>query len=255
MENSTASRSKISIILPVYNEESTVRELLDRVWNQPVFDLRRELIIVESNSTDRTRETILRFAKEKSCDEHVLVKLVFQDVARGKGNAVRAGLKEAVGDIIVIQDGDLEYDVRDYPALIEPILAGRTDFVLGSRHLSAGSWKIREFERNPWRAFLLNLGGIFFHAMFNLLYSVRLTDPTTMFKVFRRSCLKGINLISDRFDFDFELLGKLIRAGYTPLEVPVTYRSRGFGEGKKVRIFRDPPTWLWAMTRFRFGEL
>jgi glycosyltransferase involved in cell wall biosynthesis len=244
---------KLSILVPVYNEARTALELLSRVCGAPLpHGVAKEIIIVESNSTDGTRELVQNFVK---ANQALPLKLILQERPRGKGNAVIEALKAASGDIVLIQDGDLEYDVGDYPALLQPILDGRADFVLGSRHLSAGSWKIRKFEKDPYKSILLNLGGIFFHGIFNLLYGQHLTDPTTMYKVFRRKCLEGISLVSHRFDFDFELVAKLIRAGYKPLEVPVSYQSRGFGEGKKVRVFRDPFLWLWAIFKFRFCRL
>jgi hypothetical protein len=162
---------------------------------------------------------------------------------------------QVTGDLILIQDADLEYDVADYPALIQPIIDGHADFVLGSRHLSAGNWKIRKFERNPIKAMFMNFGGSFFHFFFNQVYGVRLTDPTTMYKVFLTDCIRGVNFESNRFDFDWELVGKLVRLGYNPLEVPISYRSRGFDEGKKVNFFRDPFTYVRAILKYRFQRI
>jgi glycosyltransferase involved in cell wall biosynthesis len=244
---------KVSIIIPVFNEVSTVLELLARVEMAPVGALEKEIVIVESNSTDGTKEKVNQFVQNAPLD--LQVKVIFQDRARGKGHAVREGLQEATGDIIMIQDGDLEYDVNDYPSVLEPIVQGRADFVLGSRHLSAGTWKIRRFEKRPLKSFVLNLGGVFFHGIFNLLYGQSLTDPTTMYKVFRRRCVEKLHFEAERFDFDFELVAKLIRAGFIPFEVPVSYNSRGFEEGKKIRVFRDPFTWLRAIIKFRFSPL
>lgn len=246
---------KISIILPVYNEVNTLETLLERVYQQPIPGHTKELVIVESNSKDGSREVVQQFAARHAQTLEPEIKVVLQDSPRGKGFAVRAGLKKVSGDIILIQDGDLEYDVRDYPALIAPIADGRTRFVLGSRHLATGQWKIRKFDEDPFRSTLLNLGGILFHGLFNLMYGQRLTDPTTMYKVFRTDCLEGITLISNRFDLDFELVAKLIRAGFSPMEIPVNYKSRGFEEGKKVRVILDPLTWIWAIFRFRFMRL
>jgi hypothetical protein len=145
--------------------------------------------------------------------------------------------------------------VADYPALLRPIIEGRAAFVLGSRHMGPHGWKIRRFAQSGLKTVFMNCGGILFHALFNAVFSTRLTDPTSMYKVFRADCLNGLNFTSDRFDFDFELLGKLIRAGFRPLEVPVSYKSRGFDEGKKIRIFRDPPTWVLAILKSRFATL
>lgn len=244
--------TSLSIVLPTYNEAATMREVLDRVWSQDVCGLQKQLIIIESNSTDGTREIVREFVSEQASNSIVLIE---EEKPQGKGHAVRAGLTRVTGDIVLIQDGDLEYDFGEYPILLQPILDGKTDFVLGSRHLSAGSWKIRKFESTPFKAIFMNFGGMVFHSFFNLLYWQSLTDPTTMFKVFKRKCLEKFILESNRFDFDFELLAKLIRSGYSPFEVPITYRSRGFEEGKKIRVFRDPFTWIRAIVKYRFSKL
>jgi glycosyltransferase involved in cell wall biosynthesis len=246
---------KLSIVMAVYNEHKTVAETLRLVWQQPVPGLTKELVIVESNSTDGSRFICQKFAREVNAVTPGAVKLILQERPRGKGNAVREGLLAATGDIVLIQDADSEYDPSDYPLLTAPIVQGVTNFVLGSRHLSSGHWKIRQFERSPGKALFLNFGGALFHTFFNVLYGTKLTDPTTMYKVFRRSAIDGLEFVSDRFDFDFELVAKLIRSGNPPLEIPVSYRSRGFEEGKKVRMFADPITWVRAITRFRFSRL
>lgn len=246
----------VSILIPIYNEAPTVLELLKNVIEQPLpSGLNKEVIIIESNSTDGTREIVQKFAVQFPQSSKISLRLIQQDQALGKGNAARQGLKLASGEIILIQDGDLEYDTADYPQLIQPILDGHADFVLGSRHLSAGSWKIRKFEESPVKAFYMNLGGSLFHAGFNWLYSVKLTDPTTMYKVFLKSCVNGVTFECNRFDFDFELVAKLIRLGFIPLEVPVSYRSRGFEKGKKVHILRDPFMWAWSILKFRFRRI
>jgi hypothetical protein len=241
---------KLSIIMPVLNEARTLRLSLDRAYEAPLAGgLERELIIVDGESSDGSAEIARAFAAEKAG-------VSFLSCPRpGKGSAVREGLAHATGDIVLIQDADLEYEVSDYPALLEPILGGKTKLVLGSRYLAAGSWKIRHFESRFFLSLLFNLGGLFFHGLFNLLYGVRLTDPTTMYKVFRRDAVAGLVFHARRFDFDYELLGKLIRSGAVPLEVPVAYRARHFGEGKKIRVFRDPWTWLWAIFRYRLSPL
>jgi glycosyltransferase involved in cell wall biosynthesis len=243
---------KISIIIPVYDEAPTLAALLDSVWTQPVLGCEKEIIIVESNSRDGSREIALDFAAPH---ERSGVRLILEDAPHGKGHAVRRGLAAAGGEIILIQDADLEYDVADYPELIAPIVEGRASFVIGSRHLGAEGWKIRKFARGDWRALAMNIGGILFHGFFNLLFGSRLTDPTSMYKVFRSECLRGIDFTCNRFDFDFELTGKLMRAGFRPLEVPVSYRSRGFDDGKKIRLLRDPVTWVAAILKSRFASL
>jgi glycosyltransferase involved in cell wall biosynthesis len=246
---------KLSIIVAVYNEVSTVGTLLERVWAQPVPDLQKEIVIVESNSTDGSRASVADFAARHAAEPHTPILVLHQDAPRGKGNAIRQGLAAATGDIILIQDADLEYDVGDYPDLLRPIIDGRSAFVLGSRHMGPNGWKIRKFAHGGPRAALMNVGGILFHGLFNALYRTQLSDPTTMYKVFRTDCLQGIALTRDRFDFDFELLAKLIRRGFRPLEVPVSYQSRGFDEGKKIRLLRDPLTWVRAIVTERFAAV
>ena len=244
---------KVSIIIAVYNEAPTVATLLERVWSQPLPGVGKEIVIVESNSTDGSRELIAEFLARHAAEATGRIQVIHQDRPRGKGHAIRQGFAAATGDILLIQDADLEYDVADYPELLQPVIAGRTAFVLGSRHLGPDRWKIRKFARNGLRAAYMNVGATLFHAFFNLLYGSRLTDPTTMYKVFRADCLKGLTLTRNRFDFDFELVGKLIRSGFVPLEVPVSYKSRGFDAGKKIRIWRDPVTWLIAIVACRFA--
>lgn len=231
--------SKLSIVIPVFNEMGTLQVALDRIHQKVIPGVEKEIIIVESNSNDGSREFVQNFARKYGHQ------LILQDKALGKGLAVREGMQKATGDIILIQDADLEYEVEDYDKLVEPILKGKTDFVLGSRHLGQETWQIRDFESGaPFTAFTMNAAHWVFTWIFNILYNQRTTDPATMYKVFKRSCLKGLDFQCNRFDFDFELVGKLSLAGFNPVEVPVTYRARGFKQGKKVRFFHDPITWI-----------
>ncbi|MDO9085550.1 MAG: glycosyltransferase [Anaerolineaceae bacterium] len=233
-----------SIILPVYNEKSTFLTLIDSLIKKEVTNVQKEIIIIESNSNDGTREHVLKYK------DYPRIKIVLQDVAKGKGNAVREGLKIATGDIILIQDADLEYDINDYDALIEPIVQFRTPFVLGARH--GGNWKMRQFDDQKSVASMMNLGHLFFTNLMNILYNQKMKDPFTMYKVFRQDCIFGLDFECNRFDFDNELVIKLIKKGYTPLEIPVNYQSRSFREGKKVDIFRDPISWLWINLKLKF---
>jgi glycosyltransferase involved in cell wall biosynthesis len=246
---------KVSIIIAVYNEAATVAALLDRVWAQPLPEAAKEIIVIESNSTDGSREIVAEFQARHAAEPAGRIQVIHEPRPMGKGHAIRQGFAAATGDILLIQDADLEYDVTDYPELLKPIIEGRTALVLGSRHMGPDRWQIRKFTQHGLKTAFMNFGGILFHAFFNMVFSTRLTDPTSMYKVFRSDCLNGLNFTSDRFDFDFELLGKLIRAGFRPLEVPVNYKSRGFDEGKKIRIFRDPPTWVLAILKSRFATL
>jgi len=236
----------LSVIVPVYNERATFVELMERVLAKSIDGISIEVVIVESNSTDGSRELAARYR------DHPRVRVIFEDQPRGKGYAVRTALKAAAGDIILFQDADLEYDVGDYDALVRPILAHQRNFVLGSRHNPSGDgWKIRKFADSPAAAGFFNFGHIVFLALFNLLYGQRLSDPFTMFKVFRRECLWGLGFECNRFDFDHELVIKLLWKGYKPVELPVNYRSRSMAQGKKVTLFGDPLTWLRALVRLR----
>lgn len=246
---------KVSIIIAVYNEARTVATLLERVWAQPLPQACKEIIIVESNSTDGSREIVAEFCARHAAESSPEIQVIHEPGPMGKGHAIRQGIAAATGEILLIQDADLEYDVADYPDLLRPIIEGRTAFVLGSRHMGLDGWKIRKFAHGGLQAICMNCGGILFHALFNAVFATRLTDPTSMYKVFRSDCLDGLNFTSNRFDFDFELLGKLIRRGFSPLEVPVSYQSRGFDEGKKIRVFRDPFTWVFAILKCRFSPL
>lgn len=243
---SPSRRPLLSVIVPVYNECATVVELINRVLNKTIDGVDIEVIIVESNSSDGTRELVLPF------QNHPRVRLILEDRARGKGFAVRIGMAVAKGDIVLFQDADLEYDVNDYDAVIAPILRYHCNFVIGSRHTDTNSaWKIRKFIGSRAITAYFNLGHALLLTMFNAVYSQKLTDPFTMFKVFRRECLYGLTFECNRFDFDNEIVIKLIRKGYKPLEVPVNYESRSIRAGKKVTLFLDPIRWVRALIKFR----
>ncbi len=238
----------LSIIVPAYNERNTIRPALDQLVAKSISGVNIEIIIVESNSNDGTKEIVASYQDQPR------VKVIFQETARGKGNAVRTGFEHATGDIIIIQDADLEYDIGDYESLITPIITGRQTFVLGSRH-TAGGWAIRKFDDQPLHAIVLNLAHWSFTLMLNAALGIWLRDPFTMYKVFRRDCIKGLTFDANRFDFDWELLMKLVRSGHRPIEIPVSYKSRSFKEGKKVSLIRDPLTWLVAVVKYRFCRL
>lgn len=247
-KQSKAGNLRLSVIMPAFNEASTIKDGIERVLNKELHGIDIELILVESNSKDGTKEIVLQYV------DYPGVTVILEDEPRGKGHAVRTGFKKATGDFILIQDADDEYDIDDYDALIEPLRDGREAFVLGARH-GGGAWKMRKFADQPVHAFVLNCGHWIFTTLVNVFYGVWLKDPFTMYKVFRRDCIAGINFESNRFDFDFELLIKLIRRGFIPLEIPVNYRSRSFLQGKKVRMFADPITWIKAIVKFRFKKV
>jgi glycosyltransferase involved in cell wall biosynthesis len=238
----------VSVVVPVYNEIATVRTALDALVAKrvPGYDL--SLIVIESNSTDGSREAVLAYRALPA------VTVILEEAPLGKGHAVRAGLAVAKGEIILIQDADLEYDLADYEKLLAPIAAGEHAFVLGSRH-GRGAWAIRKFTDQRVHAAVLNLAHWTFTLMIDASLGIWLKDPFTMYKVFRRDCIAGLTFECNRFDFDWELLIKLVRSGYRPIEIPVSYRSRSFKAGKKVSMVRDPLTWLVALAKFRFKPL
>lgn len=239
----------LSVIVPVYNESNTFTRMIKILLEKKINNVKIEIIIVESNSTDGTRIQALTYRNNPR------VKLILEDKPMGKGHAVRAGLKVATGDYILIQDADLEYDINDYDKLLAPLISGQYAFVLGSRHSSRNILKMRQFSGRPILSILLNLGHCVFTQIINILYFQKLHDPFTMYKVFRRDCLNGLEFESNRFEFDVELLIKLIRKGYQPIELPVNYNSRSFEEGKKIRIFYDSFLLLKKVIQLRFKKI
>ena len=239
---------KLSIVLPAYNEAGTLKQVLDGLLAYELDGIEKEIVLVESNSTDGTREIATQYRNNPS------VKLILEDRPRGKGHAVRTGLANVSGDFILIQDADMEYDLEDYDVLLEPLVTGQKAFVLGARH-GGRIWKLRSFQGNSVTSGFLNFGHWAFKTLVNLFFGLKLNDPFTMYKVFRKDCLSGLKLECNRFDLDFELVIKLVRKGYIPIEIPVNYRSRSFSEGKKVSMIRDPLTWIRALVKFRLQRL
>lgn len=229
-------RPLVSVIMPVFNEISTFEESIGRVLQKKIDGIDIQIIVVESNSTDGTKEIVSKY------EGHDKVKIIWQEKPFGKGYAVREGILAAKGDIILIQDADLEYDINDYDALIYELTSWRSLFVLGSRHTN--DWKMRKFNDMAVIANLYNLGHIFFVGLINLLIGSKMKDPFTMYKVFYRDCVYGLNFRYKRFDFDHELVIKLYRKGFRPREIPVNYKARSFAEGKKVSFLRDGISWV-----------
>ncbi len=241
---------KLSIIFPVYNERNTVAKILDQVLAFSMDGIEKEIIIVEGNSTDGTREIIRGYEGRPG------VTIVYEDEPRGKGAAVHTGIRRVTGDIILIQDGDLEYRVEDYPKVLQPFLDGKAEIVFGSRSLDkATRWQYRQFgglER--FYGFFVNLGGVLFTTLFNVLYGTSLSDGATMFKVFKAPLLKNLTLKAEGFDFDWEIQAKLAKQGCKFYETPVAYKARSRAEGKKIVFWRDGLRVLWAIIRFRFSD-
>jgi glycosyltransferase involved in cell wall biosynthesis len=240
---------RLSVIMPVYNERETFRSVFKELLAKTIPNTEIEIVVVESNSTDGTRDEVLAMAEDPR------VTVILEDEAQGKGHAVRAGLEKVTGDAILIQDADSEYDMNDYEKLLEPLRSFSASFVLGARRCHDGRRGMRHFEEEQHMSRLMNFGHVAFLGLFNLVYGQRLKDPFTMYKVFRRDCLTGINLECDRFDFDWELTAKLIRRGHHPDEIPVWYHSRSFTEGKKIKLLSDPISWVRACFKYRFTPL
>ena len=227
---------KLSIIVPVYNEKSTIREIIRRVRAAPV-EMNKEIVAVDDCSTDGTRDLLLAEAEVGD------VRLISHPVNLGKGAAVRSGLAEATGDIILIQDADLEYDPEDYPALLRPILRQRAKVVYGSRFL--GEHKAMLF----WHS----VGNNLLTLAANVLYDSSLTDMETCYKVFTREVAQQIKLRSPRWGFDPEITARILKLGYRIYEVPISYTGREYTEGKKIS-WRDGLVVLWTLIKCRFTD-
>ncbi|MGE0201825.1 MAG: glycosyltransferase family 2 protein [Candidatus Melainabacteria bacterium] len=229
----------LSILIPVYNEEAFVAELLNRVLSVDFLGLARQIIVVDDGSTDGTRAILQQLAAE------LPITLILHDHNQGKGAALRTAIQHATGDIAVIQDADLEYDPVDYPPLIKLIVEGRADVVYGSR-LSGGK---------PVRAFNIMhlLGNQLLTAITNLLYNTTLTDMETCYKAFRGDVLRSVIIRSNRFDFEPEITAKVLKKGYRIYEAPISYYGRDFHEGKKI-TWVDGLWALWTLARFRFMD-
>ena len=221
----------LSVIMPVYNEEGTIEEIVSRVLAVP---LPIELIVVDDGSTDKTRALLSKLAEGRQ------LKVFLQDENRGKGAAVRKGFAEASGDIFIIQDADLEYSPEEYPELIDLIVRGKADAVYGSRFLGRH------------RAFLFThyLGNRFLTFVTNVLYNTILTDMETCFKAIRADRVRQMTLRSNRFGIEPEITAKLFKMGCRVYEVPITYEGRGYEEGKKIS-WKDGLEALWVLLKYR----
>lgn len=234
---------KLSILIPVYNEEKTIERLLNKVSDVKIEGIKKEIIIVDDCSKDNTKEIITRINKSN-------LKTFFHKKNQGKGAAVRTALRHATGDIIIIQDADLEYDPKEYPKLLKPILNGTTKVVFGSRFLSKeGSLK----QKNPFVYYIHVIGNWGLTKITNILFGSRLTDMETCYKVFRKEVIKGITLNSKKFDFEPEITAKILNKGYKIKEVPISYKSRDVKAGKKI-TWRDGIKAAYDIIRYRFFE-
>ena len=223
---------KLSVIMPVYNERDTIREILRRVR---AVDIEKEIIVVDDGSVDGSREIL----KEEAARGDLV--LVLQPYNMGKGAAVQAGLRHVGGDVVVIQDADLEYDPNDYHALLRPILAGKAKVVYGSRFL--GEHKAMYF----WHS----VGNRFLTFVTNLLYDSTLSDMETGYKVFTADIARNLRLTSPRWGFDPEITARILRMGYRIYEVPISYAGREYHEGKKI-TWKDALVVLYTLVKCRF---
>jgi len=231
----------LSIVIPAFNERATVEALLRRVASAVLPDgVEREILVVDDGSTDGTRELL----REIAARGEPAIRLIEQPENRGKGAALRRGFQEARGEIVLIQDADLEYDPREYPTLLGPILEGEADVVYGSRFLG-GPHRVLFY----WHA----LGNRFLTTLSNMFSNLNLTDMETCYKVFRRSLLDGVPLRSDRFGIEPELTAKFARRRARIFEVPISYRGRTYAEGKKIH-WKDGFAALWAIVRYNLAD-
>jgi glycosyltransferase involved in cell wall biosynthesis len=224
----------LSVVMPVFNEKATVEEIVMRVLAVPV---RTELIAVDDASTDGSRELLEGLAKERG------FRLLVQDRNRGKGAAVRRGIEAATGDVIVVQDADLEYSPEEYPDLLDLIAKGKADAVFGSRFIG----------RHRCFLFTHYLANLFLNLVTNVLYNTTMTDMETCFKAIRAEVLKEMDLKSNRFGIEPEITAKLFKRGARVYEVPITYEGRDYSEGKKI-TWRDGVPALWTLVKYRFTD-
>lgn len=225
----------LSVVIPVYNEEHNIREILRRVQ---ATKLAKEIVVVDDGSQDGTREIL------KTLDGKGIIRVILHERNKGKGAAVVTGLNAAKGDVLLIQDADLEYDPRDYPALLQPIREGLADVVYGSRFLGSPH-RVTMF----WHLVANKL----LTLMTNILYNTILTDMETGYKVFRRKVIEDMNLRAKRFDFEPEFTAKALKRNYRIFEVPISFNPRDYSQGKKIKL-RDAFEAVWTLLKYRFVE-
>jgi glycosyltransferase involved in cell wall biosynthesis len=222
----------LSVVVPVYNEENTILELIERVRQSTIS---KEIIVVDDCSTDRTRALLAQL------EDDAEVRLFYGERNRGRGYAVRLGWREARGQYVIHQDADLEYDPRDYERLLEPILSGRADVVYGSRFLGEGMFLLQ------------SLGNRALVVLTNLLYGTRITDLMTCYKVFRTELLTTLSCVEDGFELEPEITARVLGGGWRLEEVPIGFKARDYAGGKKMKA-KHFLTVLWCLVRHRFSR-
>ena len=235
---------KLSVLVPVYNEERTLEEVVRRVC---AFPMAKEIILVDDGSKDRSREILTRLQEEnrRANDPLNQIRTFFQPQNQGKGAALKTALSHVTGDVVLVQDADLEYDPADYPTLIEPIQKGLADVVYGTRFAGGGAHRVFFF----WHS----MGNRVLTLLSNMLSNLNLSDMEVGYKVFRADILQGIELKSQRFGFEPEITMKLAKKGCRFYEVPISYHGRTYEEGKKI-TWKDGVAALYYMIRFKFVD-
>lgn len=224
---------KLSILIPIYNEEKTLREILEVVENIDIGEIEKELILVNDCSADKSAEIL------KDYEEHTVV---HHEKNMGKGAAIRTAIGHATGDFVVVQDADLEYDPKEFKMLLQPLIEDKADVVYGSRFLS---------RQNKAKYELFSLGNKALSLATTILYFKRITDMETCYKMFKKDVIKGITIKSNGFDMEPEITAKILKKGYRVLEMPITYVGRSMEEGKKITVW-DGIKALFVLIKYRF---